>query len=74
MTATPRVFGDAIKSKANEAAAVLCSMDDEKLYGKTLFARGFGWAVENGLLTDYKVLVLAVDEQMVSGGVQNSPC
>lgn len=71
MTATPRVFGDAVKSKASEASAVLCSMDDETLYGETLFARGFGWAVENKLLTDYKVLVLAVDEQMVSGGVQN---
>ena len=70
MTATPRVFGDAVKSKASEASAVLCSMDDESLYGKTLFARGFGWAVENKLLTDYKVLVLAVDEQMVSSGVQ----
>jgi len=45
-------------------------MDDEALFGKTLFARGFGWAVEKGLLTDYKVLVLAVDEAMVSGGVQ----
>src|SRR5690606_14641789 len=45
MTATPRVFGDAVKGKANEASAVLCSMDDESLYGKTLFARGFGWAV-----------------------------
>ena len=70
MTATPRVFGDAVRSKANEASAVLYSMDDESFYGRTLFARGFGWAVENGLLTDYKVLVLAVDEQMVSGGVQ----
>jgi predicted helicase len=71
MTATPRVFGDAIKAKANEASAELASMDDEALYGETLFTRGFGWAVENGLLTDYKVLVLAVDEAMVSTGVQN---
>lgn len=71
MTATPRVFGDAVKAKASEASAVLASMDDEETYGKTLFTRGFGWAVENGLLTDYKVLVLAVDEAMVSGGVQN---
>ncbi len=70
MTATPRVFGEAVKSKASEASAVLCSMDDESLYGQTLFARGFGWAVENRLLTDYKVLVLAVDEGMVSSGVQ----
>lgn len=71
MTATPRVFGDAVKTKASEASAELCSMDDETLYGPTLFTRGFGWAVENGLLTDYKVLVLAVDEEMVSTGVQN---
>lgn len=71
MTATPRVFGDAVKAKASDVEAVLASMDDESLYGETLFTRGFGWAVEKGLLTDYKVLVLAVDEAMVSGGVQN---
>ena len=71
MTATPRVFGEAAKAKAGEVSAALASMDDEALYGKTLFTRGFGWAVEHGLLTDYKVLVLAVDEAMVSTGVQN---
>jgi predicted helicase len=71
MTATPRVFGESIKAKASEVAAELASMDDEALFGKELFVRGFGWAVENRLLTDYKVLVLAVDEAMVSGGVQN---
>lgn len=70
MTATPRVFGDAVKSKASEVSAELASMDDAALYGETLFTRGFGWAVENKLLTDYKVLVLAVDESMVSSGVQ----
>lgn len=70
MTATPRVFSGEVKSVADAASAVLCSMDDEQLYGQELFVRGFGWAVENGLLTDYKVMVLAVDEQMVSAGVQ----
>lgn len=70
MTATPRVFGETAKAKANEVSAELASMNDETLFGPTLFARGFGWAVENQLLTDYKVLVLAVDEAMVSGGVQ----
>lgn len=71
MTATPRVYGEAVKAKASEASAELASMDDETLYGQTLFTRGFGWAVENQLLTDYKVLVLAVDEGMVSSGVQH---
>ncbi len=70
MTATPRIFGDAVKTKAGEESVALCSMDDAAIYGETLFERGFGWAVENGLLTDYKVIVLAVDEEMVSTGLQ----
>lgn len=71
MTATPRIFGDAVRSKAKEVSAELCSMDDPALYGETLFQRGFGWAVQNDLLTDYKVIVLAVDEAMISTSIQN---
>ncbi|WP_435988512.1 DEAD/DEAH box helicase [Sulfitobacter sp. SH24] len=70
MTATPRIFGDAVKTRADEESAVLTSMDDEKLYGKTLLHKGFGWAVQKGLLTDYKVIVLAMDEGLVSASVQ----
>ena len=70
MTATPRIFGDAVKTRADEEAAVLASMDDEDLYGKTLLHKGFGWAVQKGLLTDYKVIVLAMDEGLVSASVQ----
>lgn len=70
MTATPRIFGDNVKTKAEEADAVLASMDDEALFGKTLFYRGFSWAVQEGLLTDYKVIVLAMDEGLISTGVQ----
>tara|TARA_R110000796_G_scaffold14517_1_gene47448 strand:- start:27663 stop:31964 length:4302 start_codon:yes stop_codon:yes gene_type:complete len=70
MTATPRIFGDAVKSRADEESAVLTSMDDENLYGKTLLHKGFGWAVQQGLLTDYKVIVLAMDEGLVSANVQ----
>ena len=70
MTATPRIFGDGVKKTAEEADAVLCSMDDPTLFGETLFTRNFSWAVQNGLLTDYKVIVLAVDEEAVSAGVQ----
>lgn len=70
MTATPRVFGDSVQTRAAEASVELCSMDDESMFGPTLFARGFGWAVENQLLTDYKVIVLAVDEAMVSSSMQ----
>ncbi|MDE6677803.1 MAG: DEAD/DEAH box helicase family protein [Ruminococcus sp.] len=62
MTATPRVYGDASKQKASENSAVLCSMDDISLYGEEFYILGFAQAVELGLLSDYKVIVLAVDE------------
>jgi len=70
MTATPRVFGDAAKTKAGEAAAELVSMDDEVRYGRQVYVRNFGWAVENDLLTDYKVIVLAIDENQVKASFQ----
>ena len=70
MTATPRIFGDAIKTKAKEVDAVLASMDNPALYGETLFELSFSYAVQKELLADYKVLVLAVDETLVSANVQ----
>lgn len=72
MTATPRIFTDGVKSKADESGAVLCSMDDETLFGPTFHKLGFGEAVSKGLLADYKVLVLAVDEGHVSSTMQNT--
>lgn len=66
MTATPRLFDDQIKSKAAEHSAELVSMDDEAIYGPEFHRLGFGEAVERGLLTDYKVLVMTVDEQLAS--------
>jgi predicted helicase len=73
MTATPRIFGDNVRSKADEVGAELASMDNPALFGETLFYRGFGWAVQNGLLTDYNVIVLAMDEGLVSAAVQKTP-
>lgn len=70
MTATPRIFGDAVKSKAQEAGAELFSMDDETLFGPEFHRLGFGKAVSEQLLTDYKVLVLAVDERVVGSKFQ----
>lgn len=66
MTATPRLYGDNAKTTAKENNIVLCSMDDEALYGPEFYRLGFGDAVAQGLLADYRVLVLAVDEKSVS--------
>ena len=70
MTATPRIYGENAKSKARDADAVLASMDDPALYGDVLFHHGFARAVESGILTDYRVVVLAMDEGQVSASVQ----
>lgn len=72
MTATPRVFGDAVKTKASEAGAILCDMGDEKLFGPEFHRLGFGKAVSENLLTDYKVLVLAVDERVIDAKFQKN--
>ncbi|MEM7625870.1 MAG: type ISP restriction/modification enzyme [Planctomycetota bacterium] len=71
MTATPRIYGDSAKSKAKDAAAELASMDDPDYFGHELHRLGFGEAVKHGLLTDYKVLVLAVDESYVAETFQS---
>ena len=71
MTATPKVFGENVKRKARIHTVELASMDDSKRFGETLFYRGFSWAVENGHLSDYKVVVLAVDEGFVSSSIQD---
>ncbi len=71
MTATPRIYGDESKNKASQASAVICSMDDENIYGKEFHRLGFGNAVEQGLLSDYKVLILTVDEGYVNRALQD---
>ncbi len=70
MTATPRLYSDDVKSKAKQAEAILCSMDDPKLYGEEMYRIGFGEAVENNLLTDYKVLILTLSDKDVPPAVQ----
>ncbi|MGB6212082.1 DEAD/DEAH box helicase [Pseudomonas mandelii] len=70
MTATPRIYGDNAKVKAEANDVALCSMDNEALYGKELYTITFSEAVKRGLLVDYKVLVLAVEETHVNRRLQ----
>ena len=71
MTATPRIYGDAAKVKEESGDLVLFSMDDEQHYGKILHTINFSEAVSRGLLCDYKVIVLTVDEGHVSSRLQS---
>lgn len=70
MTATPRIYSDSAKAVAERDNTATYSMDDEQLYGKDLYVISFSEAVKRGLLCDYKVLVLAVEEAHVSNRIQ----
>ena len=69
MTATPRVFGEEAKKKA-EGLVEIASMDDESVYGPLAYRLSFGEAVKRKLLTDYKVVVMTVGEGLVSETMQ----
>lgn len=72
MTATPRLYTDDAKSKAAQADAILCSMDDPVIYGEEMYRIGFGEAVEHDLLTDYKVLILTLSDKDVAPHIQSA--
>ena len=63
MTATPRIYGENAKKRADDEFIELCSMDDESKYGPEFHHLTFSAAVKEDLLTDYKILILAVDEK-----------
>ncbi|MBD9475206.1 DEAD/DEAH box helicase [Achromobacter sp. ACM01] len=66
MTATPRIYAEASKSKAEENDVQVFSMDDVATFGPIFHQLRFDEAVRRDLLSDYKVLVIAVDELHVS--------
>ena len=70
MTATPRLYTEGAKSKAARHSVDVFSMDDEKTYGPEFHRLPFSRAVEQDLLSDYKVVVLAVSEEHVNPALQ----
>ena len=71
-TATPKLYGTDAKKKAEENSIIISSMDDESLYGSVFYRLGFGDAISHDILTDYKLMVLAVDETVVQKDMQKS--
>lgn len=69
MTATPRIYGETAKRKGAEEDYTIASMDDEEIYGRTAYQIKFGEAVEKKLLTDYKVIVLTVQEDALTNNL-----
>ncbi|WP_120859775.1 DEAD/DEAH box helicase [Helicobacter pylori] len=71
MTATPKVYSESSKAKAKEKDNVIYSMDDAEVFGEEIYTLNFEKAIALDLLTDYKVIILAVRSENLSG-VTNS--
>lgn len=71
MTATPKVYSESSKAKAKESDNVIYSMDDADTFGEEIYTLHFSKAIALDLLTDYKVIILAVRSENLSG-VTNS--
>ncbi|WRD09108.1 DEAD/DEAH box helicase [Helicobacter pylori] len=71
MTATPKVYSESSKAKAKEKDNVIYSMDDAEVFGEEIYTLNFERAIALDLLTDYKVIILAVRKENLSG-VTNS--
>ncbi|WP_241823876.1 DEAD/DEAH box helicase [Helicobacter pylori] len=71
MTATPKIYSESSKAKAKEKDNIIYSMDDAQTFGEEIYTLNFERAIALDLLTDYKVIILAVRSENLSG-VTNS--
>ena len=70
MTATPRIYTDRSRSKLAERGIDVVDMGDYHVYGPELHRLPFAKAVEHGMLSDYRVIVLGVGLASVTPGLR----
>ena len=65
-TATPKVYSaeNTRVQRLDRSRYAVADMNDPKIFGPTGYRRSYVHAVENDLLTDYRIIAFAVDEQM----------
>ena len=71
MTATPRILSKQIKTAAEGRDLEIASMDDPKMFGQVLHQLKFSQAIEQDLLSDYRVVIVGVDHPTVKKRIQN---
>jgi superfamily II DNA or RNA helicase len=65
-TATPRTYKSSLKKKAEEVGVEVVDMDDEAIFGKRLHVLTFGESIRRNLLTDYRVVIVGVDDETIA--------
>jgi len=71
MTATPKIFSSRLKVQVGENDIEIHSMDDEEKFGPVFYNFTFAKAIDAKVLTDYRVIVMGVDDSSIRGLVEN---
>jgi superfamily II DNA or RNA helicase len=69
-TATPRTYSASLKRGASERGVTVTGMDDDEVFGKIFHTLTFGKAIEDGLLTDYQVVIIGVDDPLIAEWIE----
>jgi predicted helicase len=69
-TATPRTYSASLKKQGEELDFEISGMDDEKVFGTEFYRLSFGNAIERGLLSDYQLVIIGVDEPMIADWIK----
>lgn len=72
MTATERIIRPWIKNRSEQANQPVFSMDDEAVYGSVFDRYTFGEAIEDGVISDYRVIITAIDSKEVSNLIERN--
>ncbi|MEQ1742121.1 MAG: Helicase associated domain protein [Candidatus Nitrotoga sp.] len=70
-TATPRTYSSNVKKTAEDRGVEVVGMDNATLFGEVLYALPFGKAIEAKLLTDYRVVIIGVDDPTIAQWIAN---
>jgi superfamily II DNA or RNA helicase len=70
-TATPRTYSSTVHKAAEERGVEVVGMDNAALFGEVLYALPFGKAIEAKLLTDYRVVIIGVDDPTIAQWIAN---
>src|SRR6476620_6778296 len=69
-TATHRVYKGCLKKAAEEFGVEVVDMSDEKSFGEQFHTLTFGKAINRDLLTDYRVLIVGVDNDRIKEWIE----
>ena len=68
-TATPKTYTTNLKKKASEMGVDIADMSNEASFGREFHNLTFAQAIEKDLLTDYRVVIIGVDEPMIANWI-----